>query len=353
MKKRHVLVLFAALVLGGGWLGAAPARAASPAFGTQFHCTWGAYTDQQRVEVIDRLKWAGVKWVRIDMGWDAFEYERYKISGWHVDLADRCVDLARSRGINVLGVLHRTPGWANGNRGPTVPPYDSGDYGWIAGWVAQHFRGRVSAWQMWNEPSNPDAGSWDGDVNQYVSLIRAAYPALKSGDPNALVLFANGAYQDDRFLRRAYEVGAKGYFDAVATHPYQGQGDLPPETPDNGTIWRISHLPAVRQVMVDWGDAGKPIWFTEFGWTVHDNWPGIDYWQLGVTGEQQADYLVRMIRYTRDNFPYVPVMIWYKERAWTGEEAHWAGYALLDSELRPRVAYWWLQWYYTYSGQAG
>jgi len=59
------------------------------------------------------------------------------------------------------------------------------------------------------------------------------------------------------------------------------------------------------------------------------------------------------VRYTRDNFPYVPVMIWYKERSWPGENEHWSGYALLDSNLTPSIAYWWLQWYYTYGGQAG
>ncbi len=307
--------------------------------GTQFHCTWGYYTDAERVTVLDRLAEAGVEWVRVDIGWSAIVGQGpYMISQWHVDLADRCVDLARARGLKVLGMLHMTPGWANGGQGATTPPTNVNDYAWAARWVAEHFRGRVAAWEVWNEPNLSDF--WQGTVGQYVELLRAAYPAIKAGDPGALVLFAGVAHNDAPYIQAAYAAGAKGSFDVLATHPYQSPGDLPPETPDDGSIYRLSHLPAVRQVMRQNGDDAKPVWFTELGWSAHDNWPGIADWQRGVTLEQQGDYLVRAVRYTEANFSYVPVIILYRERAWAGDsDVHQQGYGILNGDLSARPAY--------------
>jgi hypothetical protein len=56
-----------------------------------------------------------------------------------------------------------------------------------------------------------------------------------------------------------------------------------------------------------------------------------------VTAEQQGDYLVRSIAYTKANYPYVPVMFWYKERAYPGStDVHLEGFALMDADLTER-----------------
>jgi hypothetical protein len=134
-----------------------------------------------------------------------------------------------------------------------------------------------------------------------------------------------------------YSLGAKDYFDVLATHPYQGMADAPPEQADDGHRWWFTHLPAVRQVMLDYLDAAKPVWFTEFGWSAHANWHGVPNWQRGVTQQQQGDYLIRAINYTQANYPYVPVMFWYKERAQPGgSDVHQEGYGFLNSDLSER-----------------
>ncbi len=322
--------------------------AAAPAMGSQFHCNWSNYTDAQRGAVLDRLAGAGVTWTRIDIGWDAIQPQRgARLSSWHIDLADRCVDMARARGLRVLGMLHMTPGWANGEQGTNVPPTDVGDYAWIAGWAARHFRGRIAAWEVWNEPNLADF--WAGDVVDYVALLRAAYPAFKQGDPQARVVFGGVAYNDDAYIRKAYAAGAKGSFDVLATHPYQGRGDLRPEAPDDGTIWRLSHLPAVRKVMVANGDGGKPIWFSEFGWSAHGNWSGIPSWQRGVSLQLQARYLVRALEYIK-RYPYVTQTFWYAERNRTDSNVQANNYGLLYRDLTPKPAYHALQDYLTGEG---
>ncbi len=304
-----------------------------------FHCAWLEYTDAQRAAVFDSLKAAGTEWVRIDVGWSSLqENARGQFSQWYVNNVDTCVSMASARGIKVLGMLFRTPGWANGGQGVYVPPTDVNDYAWIASWVASRYRGKVQAWEIWNEP-DPAQSFWQGTVGQYVQLLKAAYPAIKAGDSNALVVFGGPSSNDDGFIAAAYAAGAKGSFDVMATHPYQGMADEPPEHPDDGNRWWFTHLPAVRNVMLANGDGAKPIWFTEYGWSSHANYPGIPNWKRGVTEAQQADYLKRAIDYTRANYPYVTNMIWYTERNRSTGEIQYDNYGLLTSSLSPKPVY--------------
>jgi len=41
----------------------------NPGIGVQFHGMWSSYTDAQRILVLDKLKAAGIKTVRIDVSW--------------------------------------------------------------------------------------------------------------------------------------------------------------------------------------------------------------------------------------------------------------------------------------------
>ena len=316
--------------------------ASGPAMGVQFHCNWAVYNDPDRIAVLDKLQAAGVRWVRIDTAWNGIE-DTYKGSRniWHIRMVDFCVNQARAHGMKVLITLWLTPGWANGNQSDKVPPTNVQDYAHFARWAATYWRGRVDAWEVWNEPDQ--SGFWRSDLATYVDLLKAAYPGFKAGDPNAQVVLAGPSSNDDGWMRQVYALGGKGSFDVLATHPYQGMGDYPPEyrESDGRTYrWWFTHLPVVRQVMIENGDAATPIWFTEFGWSAHANWPGIENWQRGVTQAQQADFLIRSLRYTKANYPYVPVMFWYKERAKPGgTDVVQEGYGLLDANLAERPVY--------------
>ncbi len=102
----------------------------------------------------------------------------------------------------------------------------------------------------------------------------------------------------------------------------------------------MTHVKAVHELMARHGDGAKPVWFTEFGWSVHDNSPEMPLWQRGVSAEMQAQYIVRAIALVRARYPYVERMYWYKERAVRGDEVREAGFALLKTDLSPRPAYW-------------
>jgi polysaccharide biosynthesis protein PslG len=289
---------------------------------------------------------AGIRSVRIDLAWQSLQPNGPRLSPWHVRLADRCVNLARANGMSVVGNLYATPAWANGGAGSTAPPSRVGDFARFARWAAKHFRGRVGAWEIWNEPDY--SVYWKGSTRRYVQLLRATRRAIKRGDRHALVVMGGVVHNNDRWLAAAYKAGAKGAFDVVATHPYQGLADAAPETPDTGgDWWLMTHVSAVHALMARHGDGRKPIWFTEFGWSVHDNTPNMAAWQRGVTAEVQAQYIVRAVALVQARYPYVQRMFWYKERAMPGDDAHQSGYGLLKSDLTPRPAYWALKTFLT------
>lgn len=312
-----------------------------PAVGVNFHGMWSDYTDQQRLAVLDKLAQAHVEWVRIDFGWASFEEAcRGCLSQWAVDRADFLVDAAIERGLSVLGVLWTTPSWANAGAGAYTPPTDLSEYARIANWAASHFRGRVAAWEVWNEPNQ--SYFWvGGTAATYAQMLKLAYPKFKAGDPDALVVLGAPSYNDTPWLKAVYAAGAQGSFDVMATHPYLSPSNAPPETADpNGTdIWTLSHVASVRSLMQSYGDGAKEVWFTEFGWSDHENAPGANAWEIGVTQAQQADYFVRTITYLADTFPYVTNVFWYTERNEASGNLQLDNYGLLYRDLSPKPVY--------------
>ena len=311
--------------------------AGHPEVGVQFHAMWSDYTDRDRIAVLDRLAAAHVGWVRIDMGWSSFLGGCPTcVDRGEVALADRAVDAARARGLRVLGMLWRTPAWANGGRGVHAPPSDPNTYAQAAAWIAAHFRGRVSAWEVWNEPNHE--GFWEGDVSDYVRLLRAAYSAIKGADPGARVVLGGPMYNDLAWLEAAYAEGAAGSFDVMSTHPYQLPSDLPPEATD-GSGPLLADIAAVRALMERNGDGDKEIWFTEFGWSAHADAAGDPEWLRGVTPQQQADFLVRTLDEVATRYPYVTAVFWYNERNRITGHPHLDNFGLMDRSLAPRPVY--------------
>ena len=331
MIARVGLIVSAVLLLGGS----ASAREPVPALGVQFHCNWGYYTDDTRAIVVDRAVGAGLTWVRIDVSWRGLEPRRGKFSVRYGNRLERCVALAKRRGLRVLVTLGWTPKWANGGRKTNVPPRRASDYAAIATRFATRLRGRVDAWEVWNEPNVPDG--WAGSPEAYARLLKTAYPAFKRADPQTLVVLGGTSGNDDKFIGRLYAAGARASFDVVATHPYQGVANAPPERPDDGERWWVTHVDAVRALMVANGDAAKPIWFTESGWSAHENAPGTPPWRLGVTEAEQADYAARLVRLLRATYPYVTQVFWYDDRTRPAEtDLHLRGFGLLRADLSPR-----------------
>ncbi|BDX33128.1 hypothetical protein TUM20985_36750 [Mycobacterium antarcticum] len=247
---------------------------------------WMSAEDANRE--LDAAAMTSARWMRVHIDWHAIEKVRGQFN-W--DYVDRWIDGARARGMRVLGLLTNTPDWAKvPGTALYAPPIDPGDYAAFAATVAKRYRDRVTDWEVWNEPNLPRfLGFADSRAAVYVGLLKAAYPAIKAVQPNSTVMSAGlspavGVDGPANFLNDMYLNGAKGYFDAVAMHPYVFPGGLA-EDPDNS--W--SDLARAHDVMTLNGDGDKKVWMTEFGAPTSD--PAAE----GVSQQEQAQQILDVL----------------------------------------------------------
>lgn len=243
----------------------------------------------QVVTSLALMKQLGVTTVRLLIPWAAIEPapNRYDWS-----MVDKTVDAVAFQRISILATLNSPPGWAVLPGQPAIAgrPASPAAFGAFAGKVAEHFRGKVSAYEIWNEPNGAAFFAPAPDPAGYTALLKAAYPSIKSADPSAVVVtaglgsvvdYTTVAMDPVKFVSGMYAAGAKDFFDAVAYHPYQYTMKFSeswhPDAP-------LNQVAGIRQVMLANGDGEKNIWATEYGE------PSFD-----VGEKAQAEYLDDML----------------------------------------------------------
>ena len=177
----------------------------------------------------------------------------------------------KARGVKVLVVVHRAPAWANGARGGIAPPSDPGDVRALHGADRAAVPG-ADAWELWNEPDSAEFWAGGADPPAYAALLRAAYPAIKAAQPSDTVVTGGMVGNNMDFLAALYANGAGGAFDAVGVHTdtaclTDGPGAYYRDERGRVGRYTFSAYREVHAVMADHGDAGKPIWMTELGWS--------------------------------------------------------------------------------------
>lgn len=239
-------------------------------------------------KTLDMMQSAGVNSVRIMIPWAGIEKTQ---STYDWTAVDTVVNAANARGMAVVGLVNATPQWAAKPGTPALsgPPASNAVYADFARRVAMRYRGKISAYEVWNEPNATVFWSTGPDPAGYTQLLKAAYPAIKAGDPNAIVLggalspvkHPSGSMTAVDFLRGMYANGAKGSFDALSYHPYGAIKFSKGAYTRDAALYQFTRM---RQLMVANGDSKKLIWATEYG--VETAW---------YTDAQQADYIKDML----------------------------------------------------------
>jgi hypothetical protein len=267
---------------------------------------------------------------------------------WHWQHPDEVVAGAAYYGLDLVVRLDQHPAWAaSAPLTVNAPPDDLEDYARFVEQVARRYRGRVRGYIIWNEPNL--ALEWGGrppDPSGYTRLLCRAYQAVKDADSSALVVSAGLAStnhndaeaMDDRlYLEAMLQAGAGDCFDVLGAHPY-GFG-YPPDDPRGAHEGlNMARIEDLRERMVAYGLAHKPIWATEMGWTVD----GKDEhaWHT-VTPAQQADYLVAALRRARRDWPWLELLtVWNLPGLGAIERLpdEFLGYSLVDTAGEPRPA---------------
>ena len=225
-------------------------------------------------------------------------------------------------------------------------PSTAAAYASFVGGLAQRYKGKVEAYEIWNEA---DEGSfWPGgpEPAQYVTLLQASYLAIKQADPAAKVVFTPTTGNNYGFLEEAYRLGAKGYFDVMSVHTDTACSVVGPTSfyRDGDRIARFTFLGyrEVRGTMLAHGD-DKPIWMTEFGWSASQRMCDRGAWagqkRAGVSEAEQAQFLREAYHCMKED-PYLQVAMWFNHRDEKGDGSELDSYGLrrVDGSRRPAYA---------------
>ena len=312
-------------------------RMASPEYGMQVSLWWDEQIARRDLQLVAD---AGFGWAKQQVAWREIEGIIKGHYDWY--FTDRIVADAEALGVKLLFRLDRQPLWAmppeDARRGPVADPQDLGDFCHA---LAGRYRGRVQAYQVWNEPNL--AREWQHqppDPAGYVALLKACYLGIKTADPTAIVISAGlsptgsgppEAMPDMEFLEAMYEAGAAPYFDMLGVHApgFLYPPEMSPEDVaakhDGHRFFCFRHVEDARQVMLRHGDADKQIAILEMGWTTDPVHP--EYAWFAITEEQKADYLVRAFQYARTHWrPWIGLMtvISIADPRWTeDDEQYW------------------------------
>jgi hypothetical protein len=255
--------------------------AISRRFGMVAHLLWRG-EPAAAIADLDMIRGVGLGLVRFDVSWRHVE----PAPGDYRDLddLDEVMAAIAARGMRPVVTVIETPDWANGGRGPWVPPDDPGTYARFAAALAARYATVVDvAWEIWNEPNDPHFWQPAPDPAAYAALLAATSHAIHTADPGATVLGGSILYGDTGFLEAMYAAGARGTFDGLAIHPY-AENRAPWDTGDpyHSFLGTIDNL---RGVMTAHGDGAKGLWLTEVGWAIQ---PGVDV-------ATRADYLAQAV----------------------------------------------------------
>jgi hypothetical protein len=329
---------------------------ASPEYGVHAFLWWLPDIAQRDLDLVEEMEFG---WVKQSFAWrDIESIEKGKYDWWH---PDQIVDAVDEIGLNLLVRIDRQPFWSQGPDADlknNTPPANLNDFADFCGTLAERYKGRIDAYQIWNEPNlSREWGDQAPDPAAYTELLKICYQAIKAVDPDAIVISAGlaptgtglpVALPDTEFLQGMYDAGAADYFDVLGLNApgYKAPPETSPDEAESnpeigGGRWFVfRHVEDMREIMIANGDENKQAAILELGWTTDEVHP--DYAWHAVTEEEQADYLVRAYEYATENWqPWMGLMvtIYIADPDWSPEENEQWWWAITLPDGTPRPAY--------------
>jgi polysaccharide biosynthesis protein PslG len=301
---------------------------------------------EQEVEIAKRdqqvqmIAAAGFGWIRQEFPWQDIEIhargdftdrrnDPNGVDAWAK--YDHIVDVVEQYGLRLQVRLSNPPSWTHADPaiGEKAPPDDLQDFVNYAVAVAERYRGRITHYQIWNEPNiYPEWGEQAVSPEAYTEMLCRTYDALKAVDPNIVVISAALAptinlaernLSDLIFLQRMYDAGAARCFDIMSTQGY-GFFSGPTDQRLRPTTLTFNHHLYLRDIMVANGDAHKPIWLAEAAWNAQPEDPALVTSQYGnfgiVTEGEAARYMPLAYEEAQRRYPWLGVInYWFFKRA--------------------------------------
>ncbi|MEO8629596.1 MAG: DUF4082 domain-containing protein [Betaproteobacteria bacterium] len=248
--------------------------------------------------IFDHLVALGVKSYRQDIQWSWIETQRGVLSfnsPGNVGF-DNFVTRTHEAGMDPLFILCYGNALYDGGGFPLSEEAQAG-FVRYAVFVANHFKGRVKKYEVWNE-WNAGVGTPNGtigDAASYNALLRKVYAALKAVDPE-IVVIGGVATANMSWSVSLFAIGGLSAMDAYSAHPY-----LYPQIPEDSLAW-FDLLEQNAQEAA--GGRAIPLYATEIGW------PTIPGDRGGVSQATAGDYLARLYLLGA-TYSYIKGIWWY------------------------------------------
>lgn len=305
---------------------------------------------------LDWVRLMSYSHVKQTFAWRDLEIEQ---DVWDWEQADRIMDEVERRDLQLIARLGQTPLWAQPESDANVetdeshdaPATDMADWRDYCYTVADRYKGRIVAYQIWNEPNlTREWGNELPDAAGYVDVLAACSQEIRQADPNAILISAglaptgnhdDLATPDDIYLDQLYRNDFQQYIDVVGVH---ATGYAPPEVgPDDvekegrGRWFTFRRIEDLRKIMILHGDEARQMAIMEFGYTTDTQ--NSDYAWYAVSEDEQADMLMRAYDYAIDHWrPWVGLMtlIYIPSPGWTpDDEEYWWAITTPDKGHRP------------------
>ena len=273
-------------------------RPARPLLGIHSDVMWNL-DDAFQGRAIDAARNLRAEVARVGLMWTWIEFTQGH-QDWTVP--DRVIQGLIDAGVEPLLVVFGSPAWANGVGAGSdpyfylhVPTSPAAFQLWVdryrdfVGQAARRYRGRVTKWELWNEPNDKFFWRPGPRIDQYATWFAAVRQAILDEDPNAeiasgglnqLVVSYPGNMSGRAFLQGLYSSHVMP--DIVAIHPYSNQG----QSPDLHVAGaqNFDDIDPMLVVMAANGQGHRKLWVTEWGWSTTQ-----------VTESEQAAYLARSL----------------------------------------------------------
>jgi hypothetical protein len=251
----------------------------------------------------DQVAQSGAYWLRIGyVEWGNVEPTEGARNWGTLDALESELLEAASKGMRVILIVTRTPGWAQLVPGSDCGPIKQSKFG-AFGTFMRDLVNRYSAppyniyhYEIWNEPDAPVSASNPGNFfgcwadtsdpyaggGYYGEMLKVVTPMMKSANGKAQVVFGGLLLECDpnlpgqtchesRFLEGALRVGAGPYFDILSFHAYDWYGEIPGVFGNLAwnSLWNTTgpatHAKAqfLRNVLTTYGYPNKPLVNTE------------------------------------------------------------------------------------------
>ena len=129
-------------------------------------------------------------WIRQQVRWSSYEPAKGQFGNNYVAQLDALINAAAAKGVNIMLSPVSSPDWAGAAGGLPRNPQDFADF---IGFMANRYKGKVPAYEIWNEENYAVETGGAVDLNDpgaaYLPILKAGYQTLKASDPKITVVF--------------------------------------------------------------------------------------------------------------------------------------------------------------------